>query len=188
MRRIFHVSSHQRMKQLGACIAQASKPRDILFLMGEMGTGKTVFAKGFIRQLSLDDDLNVPSPTFLLGNTYVAQEANIRGTIVHHMDLFRLGNLSSSNLSRLGIPDLWDQNTISIIEWADKLKEYCEQTKAIKLEEFPVLEIEIKYNLEKYSLLIKEEEEDGEHNEERIVTLWSKHEQWKARIQKLEFD
>jgi len=44
-----------------------------IFLDGDLGAGKTVFARGFVRGATADDALSVTSPTFLLSNTYTAQ-------------------------------------------------------------------------------------------------------------------
>jgi tRNA threonylcarbamoyladenosine biosynthesis protein TsaE len=58
------------MKKLGQIVGEQCQPNDIICLRGEMGTGKTVFSQGFIQHLTMNDQLHVTSPTFLLDNIY----------------------------------------------------------------------------------------------------------------------
>lgn len=50
------------------------KKGDVIFLQGDLGAGKSVFARGFVRGAVGNWDLDVPSPTYLLSNTYFASE------------------------------------------------------------------------------------------------------------------
>ena len=77
-----------------------------------MGAGKSAFARAFLRSLTNDPNLDVPSPTFTLVQTYDSP----RGP-VHHFDLWRLDGPEA--LAELG----WDDLTrdIVLVEWPDRL-------------------------------------------------------------------
>lgn len=87
-----------------------------------MGSGKTILAQGFVRGVTCDDEAHVTSPTFLLDLTYDASLPHIKGTTVHHIDLYRVDEevISESTLYRLDIPNIFAQD-ICLIEWGDKL-------------------------------------------------------------------
>src|SRR6185503_5937168 len=83
----------------------------IVALTGELGAGKTCFVQGLVRGLGVDT--RATSPTFVLVNEY-------RGRVpVHHVDLYRLDRLTE--IEALGVPDLFDHGSVTLVEWADKL-------------------------------------------------------------------
>src|SRR5678815_1804172 len=69
--------------------ALALQPTDVITLSGDLGAGKTTFARALIRHLAGDDTIEVPSPTFTLIQTYDLE----RFTVVH-ADLYRIGGAS----------------------------------------------------------------------------------------------
>ena len=77
--------SEQETMQLASRLASRAKPGDLYLLRGNLGAGKSVFARAFIRDLMKDKDLEVPSPTYTLAQTYESGH----GTI-WHFDLYRL--------------------------------------------------------------------------------------------------
>jgi tRNA threonylcarbamoyladenosine biosynthesis protein TsaE len=85
---------------------------DAILLEGELGAGKSEFAREFLRELAGDPVLEVPSPTFTLVQSY-----ETRLGPVHHFDLWRLEN--ESDLIELG----WDEARadIVVVEWPDRL-------------------------------------------------------------------
>lgn len=97
---------------LAAATAHAAKPGDAILLSGPLGAGKTEWARGFLRALSGDAALEVPSPTFTLVQTY----ATPRGPVAH-FDLWRLSDPSA--LRELGFEDARDG--IVLVEWPDRL-------------------------------------------------------------------
>jgi tRNA threonylcarbamoyladenosine biosynthesis protein TsaE len=97
---------------LAAAIAHAARPGDAILLSGPLGAGKTEWARGFLRALSGDPALEVPSPTFTLVQTY----AMPRGPVAH-FDLWRLSDPSS--LRELGFEDA--RGGIVLVEWPDRL-------------------------------------------------------------------
>ena len=92
-------------------LATLARPGDVLCLFGELGAGKTTFARGFLRALGVSDD--IPSPTFNLLLTY----DTAIGT-VWHFDLYRLN--TADEIHELGFEDAMVDG-ISLIEWPDRL-------------------------------------------------------------------
>ncbi|KAL0491971.1 tRNA threonylcarbamoyladenosine biosynthesis protein TsaE [Acrasis kona] len=106
-------TDENKTREFGSKIAELCYKGDVISLVGEMGSGKTVFCQGFIRKICSDRLLQVTSPTYLLDNLY---ESN--GVNVHHIDLYRLSG-GQHDIARLG---LFDPNDIYVIEWGDKLE------------------------------------------------------------------
>lgn len=103
-------------EDLARAIARLVRPGDAVALNGDLGMGKSVFARAFVRALTGDADEDVPSPTFTLVQTYEADEAD-----VWHMDLYRLQDPEEA--LELGIEDAFHE-AISIVEWPDRLGYY----------------------------------------------------------------
>ena len=88
-------------------------PNMIICLMGDLGSGKTVFTKGFANALGIDE--NITSPTFNIIKEYTGGEANL-----YHMDLYRL----NGDIKNLGLDEYFEKDGVVIIEWADMIEEY----------------------------------------------------------------
>ena len=88
-------------------------PNMIIWLMGDLGSGKTVFTKGFANALGIDE--NITSPTFNIIKEYTGGEANL-----YHMDLYRL----NGDIKNLGLDEYFEKDGVVIIEWADMIEEY----------------------------------------------------------------
>jgi tRNA threonylcarbamoyladenosine biosynthesis protein TsaE len=98
----------------------------ILALQGELGSGKTLFTKGFVA--GMGSSTAVFSPTF----TIVHEYRNGR-LPVYHFDFFRVENRKS--LARLGLDDYFFGDGVSVIEWADRFPEFIpEQAHWIRFE------------------------------------------------------
>lgn len=85
----------------------------IICLHGTLGAGKSVFARALIRALCKDENLEVPSPTFTLVQTYDGSNYPI-----YHFDLYRIKD--PDELYELGWEDVLD-DCITIIEWPERL-------------------------------------------------------------------
>src|SRR6202046_2464032 len=80
-------------------IAAALEPGDLVTLSGDLGAGKTTFARALIRHLAGDETIDVPSPTFTFIQTY-----ELPRFALAHADLYRL--LGAGELAELGFDDL----------------------------------------------------------------------------------
>jgi tRNA threonylcarbamoyladenosine biosynthesis protein TsaE len=98
-------------EMLATQLAARARPGDVIALSGELGAGKTSFARAFIRARGGDDA--VPSPTFTLVQFY-----DLPGGTVWHFDLYRLRH--AEEVWELGIEDAF-RDGISLIEWPDRL-------------------------------------------------------------------
>jgi tRNA threonylcarbamoyladenosine biosynthesis protein TsaE len=99
-------------ESLAAAVAACVRVGDAILLEGELGAGKSAFARAFLRAASGDAALEVPSPSFTLVQSYETP----RGT-VHHFDLWRLDGPDA--LAELG----WEEacRDIVLVEWPDRL-------------------------------------------------------------------
>ena len=92
-------------------VAPQLRPGDLIFLSGDLGTGKTTFARATIQDLGFNGV--VSSPTFTLAETY-----QTRSGPVIHIDLYRLEH--EAELETIGIRDHLDGESICLIEWPQK--------------------------------------------------------------------
>ena len=108
---VFDLPDERAMVALAARISALAAPGDIIALKGDLGAGKTSFARGFIRARGGEED--VPSPTFTLVQIY-----ELGDVAVWHFDLYRLK--SPDEAWELGIEDAFSEG-ISLIEWPERL-------------------------------------------------------------------
>jgi N-acetylmuramate 1-kinase len=99
-------------RRLAVDVASILKPGDLVTLSGDLGAGKSAFARALIRHLAGDDTLDVPSPTFTLVQTYALP----RFAVVH-ADLYRVGQ--ASELAELGVDEA-AENAVVLLEWPDR--------------------------------------------------------------------
>ncbi|PPR27336.1 MAG: tRNA threonylcarbamoyladenosine biosynthesis protein TsaE [Alphaproteobacteria bacterium MarineAlpha9_Bin4] len=123
----FHLNSVSRTKNIAYNLSKLSKAGDMFALYGEIGVGKTTFAKYFINQAA--EKVMVPSPSYNIYFRYECSKAPI-----YHMDAWRIKN--SNEVINLGITDYF-RESIFIIEWADKIETYLPDSR---------LRINIEYN------------------------------------------
>ncbi|MBD9075341.1 tRNA (adenosine(37)-N6)-threonylcarbamoyltransferase complex ATPase subunit type 1 TsaE [bacterium] len=87
-------------------------PNMVICLNGELGTGKTVFVKGFAGALGIKDPIT--SPTFNIVKEYLNGELPL-----YHMDVYRL----EDNKDNIGLTDYFNKGGVTIIEWADMIED-----------------------------------------------------------------
>ena len=83
----------------------------VICLDGELGSGKTVFVKGFAKALGIED--NITSPTFNIIKEYQSGELPL-----YHMDVYRLDETEED----IGVRDYYNKGGITLIEWSELIK------------------------------------------------------------------
>src|SRR5215470_17535721 len=106
------LANERATARLAIDLTTVLKPGDLITLSGDLGAGKTAFARALIRHLAEDPAMEVPSPTFTLVQTYALP----RFTVVH-VDLYRVGH--QSELAELGVDEA-AENSVVLIEWPDR--------------------------------------------------------------------
>ena len=101
--------SPEDTERAGADFAQTLQPGDVVTLDGDLGAGKTAFARGVLRGLGYTG--RVTSPTFAIANEYSAP-----GGAVVHFDLYRI--LGEEALFELGFEEYLDRERILLNEWS----------------------------------------------------------------------
>jgi tRNA threonylcarbamoyladenosine biosynthesis protein TsaE len=101
---------------IAAAVAVLCRPGDLVVLAGEMGAGKTAFAKGFGAALGVTEPIT--SPTFTLVHTYDLPPGNGTGAAaLHHADLYRLDR--TAEVADLALDELAENAGIVLVEWGD---------------------------------------------------------------------
>jgi tRNA threonylcarbamoyladenosine biosynthesis protein TsaE len=109
--RRFDLEDEAALGRLARRVARLAAPGDAILLIGDLGAGKTTFARHFIHALGIEDE--VPSPTFSLVQAYDAADFTIS-----HFDLYRLEG--ERDLSELGLEDAL-AGGVTLIEWPDRM-------------------------------------------------------------------
>jgi len=105
--------SERETFSLAKNLAKKFKGSEVVLLMGELGAGKTVFAKGIAAGLGLRDIRQVCSPSFTLLNIYLASIP------IYHLDLYRLNG--EAEIRDLGFEDYIGDGVV-LVEWGEKIK------------------------------------------------------------------
>ena len=87
-------------------------PNMVICLEGDLGSGKTVFAKAFARSLGITE--NITSPTFTIIKEYYGGEMKL-----FHMDVYRLSDIKQD----IGIEEYFTKKGVCIIEWSDLIED-----------------------------------------------------------------
>ena len=111
LERIVETRDAAATQALAAALAVAARPGDLISLVGDLGAGKTQFAKGFGAGLGVTD--TIVSPSFVLMAEY-------RGRLpLFHIDLYRLAGAAEALAG--GLVDERQGEGVTLIEWAERL-------------------------------------------------------------------
>ena len=123
--------------ELAQNIESEKFPNMVICLIGDLGSGKTIFTKGLAASLEVKEEIT--SPTFNIIKEYTSGELPL-----YHMDVYRL----DGNPNDIGIEDYYDKGGITVIEWADMIRDYLPEDR-----------LEIKFRL------------SSEDEDTRIITI-----------------
>ena len=98
-------------------LAQTVKLGDVIALSGDLGAGKSVFARALMRALGVKDEA-LPSPTYAIIQEYEGVLATGEPCKVAHMDWYRLEE--SEEVEMLGVREFFEAPWISIVEWPER--------------------------------------------------------------------
>ena len=110
---IWESRSEAESFQLARRLGEKAKKGEIYCLEGELGTGKTVFAKGFAKGLGIEEI--VDSPTFTIVKEYQGREK------LYHFDVYRIEDIEE--LQEIGFSEMISGDAICLIEWASQIEE-----------------------------------------------------------------
>lgn len=108
----YRTNSEEETIALAAQLAREWAPNQIVLLIGNLGAGKTTFAKGVVEGLGIARREDVSSPTFPLIHEYGDP---VR---IYHIDLYRLD--TAQQAEALGLRDILDSGAMVLLEWAER--------------------------------------------------------------------
>lgn len=111
---VIESNEEKKTYELGVSLGERATPGENYALIGDLGVGKTVFAKGVAKGLGIKETVN--SPTFT-----IVQEYDDGRMPFYHFDLYRLG--SPEELEEIGCEDFFYGEGLCLMEWADLFKE-----------------------------------------------------------------
>ena len=115
--------------QVAQEIAKTLQGGEVLALSGNLGAGKTIFVKALAKAMGVEE--NITSPTFVLMKVYDLEVGKINKLV--HVDCYRLEG--REDLADIGLSDyLAFDNSVVVIEWADKIIDLPNNTIKIKIE------------------------------------------------------
>ena len=106
---IFISKSREETEAFAKEYAKTLVGGDVVLLDGEMGAGKTVFAKGVAKGLGVEEE--VTSPTYAYMNDYDGR--------LFHYDCYRIESVEQAE--RLGLADYFDMGVVCLIEWSQNI-------------------------------------------------------------------
>lgn len=146
--------SEADMSNFAAKLAKICEEGIVLFLQGQLGAGKTTFARGFLRGMGYEH--KVKSPTYTLVESYT-----VGGFEVYHFDLYRLGN--NKELEYIGLSEYFSPNSVCLVEWPEKGEGFLPQADLI---------CHIDVIAEKRNICIRANSSHGEHMISRLKSLY----------------
>ncbi|MCR5651727.1 MAG: tRNA (adenosine(37)-N6)-threonylcarbamoyltransferase complex ATPase subunit type 1 TsaE [Lachnospiraceae bacterium] len=113
MKKTFESMTEKTTYDYASAMGAKAKPGDVIALTGELGAGKTVFAKGFAKGLGVSEV--VSSPTFTLVQIYDDGRLPL-----YHFDVYRIGD--ESEMEETGFEDYIHGEGVTLVEWADRIQ------------------------------------------------------------------
>jgi tRNA threonylcarbamoyladenosine biosynthesis protein TsaE len=108
----FESFSQKHTEDFGATLAAKAVSGSFYALIGDLGAGKTAFARGFARGLNVSEDIS--SPTFAIINEYSGRLP------LYHFDVYRIGN--PEQLQDTGYEEYFYGDGVVLVEWADLIE------------------------------------------------------------------
>lgn len=108
----------EKFNRIAKDFAKRLKGGETILFFGDLGSGKTTFIRSMMEQFNVDPN-EVRSPTFNIVNTY-----QVDGQVFYHIDVYRI---TADELFELGFYDYQKQNSILLIEWAEKIVDEIDQ-------------------------------------------------------------
>lgn len=105
--------SPEETRELGRTLGSCLRRGMMLYLMGDLGSGKTAFVQGLALGLEVPSEYYVTSPTFTLVNEYPGR------LLLYHIDLYRLED--AVDFEDIGLFDLPEEDAVAAVEWAERL-------------------------------------------------------------------
>tara|TARA_B100002003_G_C13698126_1_gene351318 strand:- start:40 stop:456 length:417 start_codon:yes stop_codon:yes gene_type:complete len=115
---MFISKSEEETRDFGQNMAKQLREKDVVFIYGELGAGKTCLVKGIVEGLGLTDEY-VRSPTFTIINKYIGKKP------VYHLDFYRIESVEE--IEELGIEEFSGREGVTLIEWPEKILKYIPQ-------------------------------------------------------------
>jgi len=109
---VITTQSTEETEEVGRLMGRAVTGPLVLTLAGDLGSGKTCFARGLARGLGVDEAYPVTSPTYTIVNEYPGRLP------LFHLDLYRLGG--GDELEEIGYRDMLQQGGVMVVEWPER--------------------------------------------------------------------
>ncbi len=134
---VFKSNSREQTQAFAERYAKTLSAGDVVLLDGDMGAGKTVFAKGVARGLGIEEE--VTSPTYAYMNDYDGR--------LFHYDCYRIESVAQAE--NLGLADYFDMGGICLVEWAQNVAPLLpKKVKRVRIKKLSENEREIEYDAE----------------------------------------
>ncbi|MCQ2507007.1 MAG: tRNA (adenosine(37)-N6)-threonylcarbamoyltransferase complex ATPase subunit type 1 TsaE [Lachnospiraceae bacterium] len=114
MTEVLDLFSEEETFELGRKISSEAVPNTVYCLTGDLGVGKTVFAKGFAKGLGIEEPVN--SPTFTILQVY--EEGRLP---FYHFDVYRIADVEE--MYEIGTDDAFFGGGVSLVEWGEMIEE-----------------------------------------------------------------
>lgn len=120
-------TSERQTKDLAGNLAGKTPSPRIICLYGDLGSGKTIFVKGFAEGLGFDEK-SIKSPTYTFLQTH-----KLKNKILHHFDFYRVE--TADDVMRHDLQEIFEQDAYFLIEWPDRIRKLLPKDRIdVKLE------------------------------------------------------